>query len=91
MLKSIDSFRTTGTPLQVLVGELEFHLQALIMNDHHWQSAFFERWRQLDRYQSSQLARGGDNSDPEVMQRIEAAIEDLRQMISGILSGMDTR
>ena len=91
MLKDIREFRAGDMPLQSLVSELEYHLQALIMDDHRWQSTFFERWRELDRQQASQLARGEEEINAEAMQRIDSAIEELRQLITSVLSGMETR
>ncbi len=91
MLDNIRLYRAGSLPLLSLVSELEFHLQALIMNDHNWQSAFFERWRELDRQQSLQLARGEADIDPAARQRIDTAIEDLRQLITGVVAGLDTR
>lgn len=91
MLDHIRMYRAGSMPLQTLVSDLEYHLQALIMDDHHWQSAFFERWRELDRHQSTQLARGSEEIDPQAKKRIDAAIEELRQLITSVLSGMNTR
>lgn len=90
MLDDIRRFRAGGIPLQTLVSDLEYQLQALIMDDHHWQSTFFERWRELDRHQSVQLARGKEEIDPQAKKRIDAAIEELRQLITSVLSGMNT-
>ncbi|MBT8131866.1 MAG: hypothetical protein KJO35_06335, partial [Gammaproteobacteria bacterium] len=91
MLDDIRVYRSGGMPLQTLVSELEYRLQALIMDDHHWQSTFFERWRELDRHQSIQFARGEDEIDPDSKQRIDGAIEELRQLIASVLSGLYTR
>lgn len=91
MLNSIRTYREGALPLQSLVSELEYHLQSLIMDDHRWQSTFFERWRELDRHQALQLARGEADIDAETSRRIEAAIEELRQLITSVLSGLETR
>lgn len=91
MLDCIRQFRAGSLKLGSLVSELEYHLQALIMDDHHWQSAFFERWRELDRHQSLQLTRGQASADDEAIKRIDAAIEELRQLITSVVSGLETR
>ncbi len=91
MLDCISAFREQKMPLQALVNELEFHLQSLIMADQKWQSTFFERWRELDRQQSVQLKRGRDEIPPPAMEKIDAALNDLRQLILLILSSSDTR
>lgn len=86
MLEAIRKFRAGDLPLQVLVGELEFHLQALIMSEHDWQHSFFERWRELDRYHSQQMSRGSDEMPPEAVKRIDGSLEGLRQLIHDMLS-----
>lgn len=91
MLDCIRQFRAGSLKLGSLVSELEYHLQALIMDDHHWQSAFFERWRELDRHQSLQLTRGQASADDEAIKRIDGAIEELRQLITSVVSGLETR
>lgn len=91
MLADIRVYRAGDMPLQSLVSELEYHLQALIMDDHHWQSTFFERWRELDRYQAWQLASGKTEIDDDASRRIDAEIEGLRQLITSVLAGAETR
>lgn len=86
MLEAIRTFRAGDMPLQALVSELEFHLQALIMSEHDWQHSFFDRWRELDRYQSHQVSQGTEQLPPEAMQRIDSSLEALRQLIHGMLT-----
>lgn len=90
MLDAIRKFRAGSMPLQGLVSELEFHLQALIMADHDWQSRFFGRWRELDRYQSVQMSSGGEALPPGASERIDRALEDLRHLIHNVLTGAGT-
>lgn len=89
MLEAIRKFRAGELPLQVLVGELEFHLQALIMSEHSWQQSFFERWRELDRCQSQQMSRGAEQVPPEALERINGSLEALRQLIHDMLMRSD--
>ncbi len=86
MLEAIRAFRAGDMPLQLLVSELEFHLQALILSEHDWQHSFFERWRELDRYQSHQVSQGKEQLPPEAMQRIDDSLEALRQLVHGMLT-----
>lgn len=85
MLEAIRRFRAGELPLQVLVGELEFHLQALIMSEHDWQQSFFERWRELDRFHSHQVSRGTDQVPPKALEKINSTLEALRQLIHDLL------
>lgn len=78
-------------PLQALISELEFYLQSLIMAEHDWQQTFFQHWRDLDRFSAAQLARGDKSISGDARDRIDNALEELRQLIIGVLASGQTR